>query len=128
MANKNTYPFEDLIRDNSVVVTELPKKTQDLIAKFPAITDNDAKDAMDQKIYLQIKDFLEEKADATKKAEEEKTKKTKKDGIDVSKADTATKTRANETPEEKAAREAKERTAAAAPKPNSIMGTILGRR
>jgi hypothetical protein len=126
MANKNTYPFEDLIRDNSVVVTELPKKTQDLISKFPAITDNDAKDAMDQKIYLQVKDFLEEKADTTKKAEE--TKKVKKDGIDVSKADTATKTGANETPEEKAAREAKEKTAAAAPKPNSIMSTILGRR
>ena len=121
---KNTYPFEDLIKDNNVVVTELPKKTQDLIAKFPSITDEDAKDAMDQKIYIQVSDFLEEKAKNTKDAAD-KTKhaeaKKKKEGVDISKADTAAVT---ETPEQKAERE----KAAATPKTRSVFDTIYGRK
>lgn len=124
MSTKPTPEFEDLIKDNQVNTAELPKKTQDLIAKFGTITDKDVSDAMDQKIYLQVKDFLAEKATAAKAAkdaeEKEKAKK-KKDGIDVSGADTATK---KETPEEKAAREA----AAAAPKKRSMFDTIYGRK
>jgi len=102
----NTYPHADLITDNKINVTELPQKTQDLLTKFTALTDPDAKEAMDEKLYGLIDDFLEDKA---KKEKEAKTKEKVKDhkekkkaGLDVSSAATA------KTPEQLAAEKAAE--------------------
>lgn len=88
-----TWPHQDLLAENNIVVTELPKKTQELLEKFKTLTDADAQDAMDEKLYGQIEDHVEEKA---KKEKENKVKEKvaahkekKKATIDVSKADTA---------------------------------------
>lgn len=103
------FPHEDLLQDNSVVVTELPQKTQTLLTKFASETDSDKKDAMDEILYGQIDDFLEAKV-AKAKAEATKAKVTahkekKKAGaskLDVSSASTA------KTPEQEAADKAKQ--------------------
>ena len=57
----DTYPHEDLLTNNGIAVTDLPEKTQKLIAKFKGETDLDNKDALDEKIYGQIDDFMEDK-------------------------------------------------------------------
>lgn len=123
----NTYPHQDILKDNSVNVTELPQKTQDLIAKFSALTDDDAKEAMDLKIYGQIEDYLEDKA---KKEKEEKLKakvnahkeKKKAGNLDVSGAATA-KTKEQEEAE-RAAAQAKANT----DKKGGLMNFVFGRK
>lgn len=88
-----TFPHQDLLNDNKVVIAELPKKTQDLIEKFKTLTDADAQDAMDEKIYGQVEDHLEEKAKKEKEAKVKQKvaehKEKKKASADVSKAETA---------------------------------------
>ena len=124
---KTKFPHQELIEDNKVVITELPKKTQELIEKFPAITDADAQDSMSIRIYGQIEDYLEAKAD---KEKQEKTKgkiaegKAKKKGLDVSGAQTA------KSPEELAKEEeaAKKAAEAAGTAPRSLMNRIYGRK
>ena len=95
MSDKTTtFPHQDLLAENKVVVAELPKKTQELLEKFKTLTDSDAQDAMDEKLYGQIEDHVEEKAKKEKEAKvKEKVaahKEKKKATNDVSKADTAT--------------------------------------
>lgn len=125
MAEKtNKFPFQELIEDNKLSITELPAKTQELINKFPSITDADAQDAMSLRIYGQIDDYMEKKIE-TEKLEKTKAKiaegKKKKAGLDVSTAATA------KTPEELAAEEAA-KAKTEAPKTRSLMDTIYGRK
>ena len=98
------YPHQDLLHDNKIEVSALPQKTQDLITKFGTLTDDDAKDALDEKLYGLIEDHMEdikekEKAAKTKakvaahkekKAEEKKKPTPAKSKIDVKNAETAT--------------------------------------
>lgn len=91
MSETTTYPHADLISENNINVADLNEKTQKLITKFAAETDEDKKEALDASIYEYVEDYLEAKADAAKKAgvkakiAERKTKK-----LDVSTAGTAT--------------------------------------
>ena len=114
----NTYPHEDLIKDNQVNVAELPAKTQALMTKFKAETDSDKKDSLDESLYGQIEDFIEDKK-AKMKDEANKVKvaahkeKKAKEKIDVSNAPTANaQAQAQEKPAE--------------PQPRSVTRTILG--
>lgn len=104
---------QKLMADNSVTAAELPAKTQRLIEKFTAETDEDRKETLDEKIFSDVDDFIEAKAKTTK-AEEKKGKfqETKKT-LDVSKAATA-QTAATTTAEP-----AKEK---------SFMGKVFGRK
>lgn len=121
------FPFQELIEDNKVVITELPTKTQELISKFPSITDPDAQDSMNLRIYGQIDDFLEAKAE---KEKQEKTKakiaegKKKKQTLDVSSASTA------KTPEQLAAEKAAEdaKNGKPAEKKGGLMDFVFGRK
>ena len=111
--------------DNKITTAELPQKTQDLIAKFPSLTDKDAQEAMDEKIYGQIDDYLEAKV-AKEKSDKVKGKiadqKKKKAGLDVSTAATA------KTPEQLAAEEAaKNGTEGGEKKTRSVFDRIYGR-
>jgi len=93
MTNQTTtYPHQDLLAENNLEVTALSAKTQALIAKFTAETDEDKKDAIDEKICGDIDDLVEAR---DKKAKEDAKKKKyedlkKKKTLDVSKAPTAT--------------------------------------
>ena len=119
-----SYAFQDLINEHKVVVTELGQKTQDLITKFSTLTDDDAKDAMDEKIYGQIEDHLEAKAKAAKaaatkeKVEATKAAKATPNKMDVSGAGTSAAAKA-------AADAAAKPTET--PKSKSPLGTIFGR-
>ncbi len=121
-ASTGTFTHQDLLKDNSINVADLPAKTQELIKKFALLDDADSQDAMDLKIYSQVDDFLDAKKAAAKDAAiktkhaEAKAKK----GIDVSKADTT------KTPEQLAAEKAKED--AAAPKTRSLFDVAFGRK
>lgn len=123
-AKTTKFPFQELIEDNKLSITELPAKTQELINKFPSITDADAQDAMSLRIYGQIDDYMEKKIE-NEKLEKTKAKiaegKKKKQGLDVSAAATA-KTPEQEAEEKRLAEEA------AKPKTRSIMDTIYGRK
>lgn len=116
-----TWPHQDYIKDNNLSLTELPQKTQDLIAKFSALTDKDAQEAMDEKIYGQVDDYLEAKV-AKEKMEKVKGKiaeqKKKKTTLDVSGADTA------KTPEQEAAEKKAAEEAANKPKSGGLMSKI----
>ena len=124
----NTWLHQDLISDNKINVAELPQKTQDLITKFAAITDKDSKEAMDERIYGQIDDYLEDKAAKEKEAKtKEKVKahkEKKKAGIDVSQAATA------KTPEQLAAEKAAEdaKNGKPAEKKGGLMDFVFGRK
>ena len=72
MADTSTFPHQDLISDNKVVIAELPQKTQTLLTKFASETDSDKKDAMDETLYSHIEDFIEAKIADAKKAETKK--------------------------------------------------------
>ena len=124
-----SYAFQDLINEHKVIVTELDQKTQDLIAKFNALTDEDAKVAMDEKIYGKIEDHLEDKAKAAKaaatkekvaatKAAKAEPAKTAPNKMDVSSAGTSAAA--------KAAADAAAKTTEPA-KSKSPLGTIFGR-
>lgn len=123
-AKTTKFPFQELIEDNKLSITELPAKTQELINKFPSITDADAQDSMSIRIYGQIDDYMEKKIEA-EKAEKTKAKiaetKKKKTTLDVSGAATA------KSAEELAAEEAA-KAKTDAPKTRSIMDTIYGRK
>ena len=119
------WPHMEIIEDNKVVVTELPQKVQDKIAKFASLTDVDSQEAMDATIYGAVDDFLEDKAKkekATKNKEKVAEHKKKKAGIDVSSATTAL------SPEELAKKEKEASDAAAAAKPRTVFDTIYGRK
>ena len=124
----NTWPHQDLISDNKINVSELPQKTQDLITKFAAITDKDSKEAMDERIYGQIDDFLEDKAAKEKEAKtKEKVKahkEKKKASIDVSSAATA------KSPEQLAAEKKAEdeKNGKPAEKKGGLMDFVFGRK
>lgn len=64
----DTYPHEDLITNNGINVADLKEGTRKLIEKFKTETDLDKKDALDEKIYGQIDDFMEDKKQAEKTA------------------------------------------------------------
>ena len=92
MSKTSTFPHQDLLNDSKVVVSELPQKTQDLIAKFATLTDSDAQDAMDEKLYGQIEDHLEEKAKKEKdaKVKQKVADHKEKKKLSVANAETAT--------------------------------------
>jgi hypothetical protein len=118
-----SYAFQDLINEHKVIVTELGQKTQDLITKFSALTDDDAKDAMDEKIYGQIEDFLDAKAKKAKEAAtKEKVTATKAAKADPNKIDVST---AGTSAAVKAAADAAKTTEPV--KSKSPLGTIFGR-
>lgn len=117
------HPHLSLMSKNSIEVTELPEKTQKLIAKFNAETDEDKRDAIDESIFGQLEDFIEDK---NKKAKMEKTKEAReaekkaiadKKKIDVSAAPTATP-----------AADPAATPAAAPKKERSALDGILGRK
>lgn len=120
------YPHESLIKKNEIVITDLPEKTQKSIAKFASETDEEKRDALDEKIFGDVQDFIEEKKKQEKmaktkadreaeKAELEKEK-SKKKGPDLSAAPTAAPAASTETP------------APAAPKERRFMDSVLGRK
>ena len=84
------YPFEDSLTEKNVLLTDLPEKTQKLIAKFNEEADEEKREALDEKIFGDVEDFVEERE---KKAKEEAKKKkhqeAKKKVVDVSSAPTA---------------------------------------
>ena len=61
-----TYPHQDLIAKNKIVLTELTPKTQDAIQKFNAEKDETKKEALDEKIFGDVEDYLEAKANKEK--------------------------------------------------------------
>lgn len=117
-----SYPHKEIMTKNSIAVTDLAEKTQKLIAKFEAETDEEKREAIDEKIFGDVEDFIEDKA---KKEKMEKTKANReavkadikeKKKIDVSAAPTATP--------------APKKDAAAAPAPakeRTPLNTIFGR-
>jgi TRAP-type C4-dicarboxylate transport system substrate-binding protein len=108
-------PHQDLMSTNGITAAELPAKTQRLIEKFAAETDEDRKETLDEKIFSDVDDFIEAKAKAAK-AEEKKGKREEvKKKIDVSTAATAT---GNQTAT----------TATDPVKAKSFMGRVLGRK
>lgn len=92
MAESTTYPHEDFIVDNKINAAELPEKTNKLIEKFKAETDEDKKDALDLQLCGQVEDFVEarDKAAKAEKVKEKVAAHKEKKKLDVSKAATAT--------------------------------------
>lgn len=97
------HSHENLLQTNSIAVTDLPEKTQKKIAKFAAETDEEKRDALDESIFGDVEDFIEDKAAkdkaAAKKASHAKAKeelKSKK--LDVSNAPTAVPAGDKDTP------------------------------
>jgi membrane protein involved in colicin uptake len=116
------YPHEKQLADNNLAVTDLPEKTQKRIAKFTEEKDDVKRESLDESIFGDIEDYLDdkkakEKADAKKAAHTAAKKK-----VDVSGAptaqDAATKAAAEKAAAEKAAAKKKERTP---------LATIFGR-
>lgn len=119
MSETTTFPHQDLISEHGLTVAELPEKTQKKIGKFAAITDEDAKEAMDETIYAEIDEYLDKKkADAKKAETKEKIAAHKTKKMDVSKAATA------KTPEQVEAE--KKAAATANPPSRGLMKTIFG--
>lgn len=89
-----SYPHKEALQKHGIAVTDLPAKTQSAITKFDAETDEDKKDALDEKIFGDIEDFVEAKENK-RKADEKKAKhaaakdEIKKKKTDVSGAPTA---------------------------------------
>ncbi len=102
--SQTTYPHQDHMNENKIAVNDLPEKTQKLIKKFTEEKDDDKKDALDEKIFGDIEDFIEAKEkkakDDDKKAKHSAVKQKK---TDVSAAPTATgkKTKEEDPKEEK---------------------------
>jgi len=71
MATETTFPHLDLLSENNIAVTDLSEKTQKLITKFNATTDEDTKEALDEKIFGDVGDYIEEQA-KEKRAKEKK--------------------------------------------------------
>jgi hypothetical protein len=65
------YAHKTLMTSNSIAVTDLKQKTQNLIAKFEAETDEEKREALDEKIHGDVEDFIEEKT-AKEKADAKK--------------------------------------------------------
>ena len=113
-----SHPHELLMSKNSIAVTDLSEKTQKKIAKFATETDEDKRDSLDESIYGEIEDFVEdkkakEKAEAKKVSHAAAKADAKKAKTDVSSAPTAAPATA----------------APAAPKKErSIFDTIYGRK
>lgn len=79
---------------NSVAVTDLAEKTQKKIAKFATETDEDKRESLDESIYGEVEDFIEDKeakakAEAKKQSHAKAKEETKKAKTDVSGAPTA---------------------------------------
>ena len=114
-----SHPHELLMSKNSVAVTDLAEKTQKKIAKFATETDEDKRESLDESIYGEVEDFVEDreakkKADAKKASHAAAKADAKKVKTDVSGAPTA----AGSTPPPATHAPAKQR---------SVMSTILGR-
>ena len=62
------HPHEKLLSDNQIAVTDLPEKTQKKIAKFTASTDDETRDSLDESIFGDVDDFIDEKQKAEKAA------------------------------------------------------------
>lgn len=89
-----SHPHELLMSKNGVAVTDLPEKTQKKIAKFATETDEDKREALDETIYGEVEDFIEDKnakakADAKKASHAAAKADAKKAKTDVSSAPTA---------------------------------------
>lgn len=88
------HPHESLLQKNSIAVTDLPEKTQKKIAKFAAETDEEKREALDESIYGEVEDYIEDKeakakADAKKASHAAAKAEAKKSKTDVSGAPTA---------------------------------------
>lgn len=88
------HPHEKLLSDNGIAVTDLPEKTQKKISKFAVETDEEKRESLDESIYGEVEDFIEDKAakekSAAKKASHAAAKEAaKKSKTDVSSAPTA---------------------------------------
>ena len=118
MSKSTSAPHEDLLTDNKVTVTDLPQKTQTLLEKYKAETDEDKKETMDESLYGQIEDYLEDKATKEKAAKnKEKVAEHKKKKLDVSQAATATGKDGKN-----GSKDGEEK-----PKQRSVLNTIFGR-
>lgn len=56
-----TYPHQDLIKKHNIVLTELSAGTQASIQKFNAEKDETKKEALDEKIFGDVEDYIEAK-------------------------------------------------------------------
>lgn len=88
------HPHEVLLQKNGVAVTDLAEKTQKKIAKFATETDEEKREALDESIYGEVEDFIEDKeakakAEAKKQSHAKAKEETKKAKTDVSGAPTA---------------------------------------
>jgi hypothetical protein len=120
------HPHEKQLSENNIAVTDLSEKTQKKIAKFAAETDEDKRDSLDESIFGDVEDFIDdkkakEKADA-KKASHAAAKADSKKKVDVSGAPTA-QDAATKAATEKAAADA----AGAKKKERTPLATIFGR-
>lgn len=97
MSKTTTFPHQDLMSTNGVTSAELPAKTQRLIEKFTAETDDDRKESLDEKIFSDVDDFIEAREKEKKKAEKTGKREEVKKKLDVSSAATATGNQAQTT-------------------------------
>ena len=89
--SQTTYPHQDSLIENKIAVNELPEKTQKLIKKFTEAKDEETKEALDEKIFGDIEDFVEANEKKSKEAaKKEKHAAVKNKKVDVSSAPTAT--------------------------------------
>lgn len=63
-----TYPHQDLMEQNKVLIADLSEKTQKSIAKFNEADDENILDSLDERIFNDIEDFLESRAKKVKEA------------------------------------------------------------
>lgn len=88
--SQTTYPHQDSLNEHKITVNELPEKTQKLIKKFTEAKDEETKEALDEKIFGDIEDFVEAKEKQQKEeAKKKKHAEFKNKKVDVSNAPTA---------------------------------------
>lgn len=84
------WPFQKLLAKNNLKEADLPEKLRDRIAKLQAETDEDKQEALEQKVFDEVDDFIEEKKKTDKEAEQKKKRDAlKKEKVGVSAAPTA---------------------------------------
>lgn len=113
-----SHPHETLLANNNVAVTDLPEKTQKKISKFAVETDEEKREALDESIYGEVEDFIEDKKAKEKAAAKKASHAAAKEATKKSKTDVSTAPTAAPEPQKQNA-PAKER---------SVMDSIFGRK
>ncbi len=92
MSEKTTlYPYQVLMAENNLTEADLPEAIKKKITKFNEETDEDKKTALDEKIFSDIDDLVEDiKAKAKVEDKKKKHAATQKKATDLSNIPTAT--------------------------------------